>query len=68
MDKSYIYMLRQEQISRYLELVARRTHIILNSGVYWKPEYETEWQQIEKELEELRPLVDAEHKRICADD
>lgn len=39
-----------EQITRYLELSARRIKIILNSGIDWKPEYEAELQRIDKEL------------------
>ena len=55
--------MKQEQVSRYLDLVARRTYILTHSGVDWKPEYAKEMQQIDKELAILRPLVDQEHKR-----
>lgn len=52
-----------KQVSRYTELVHRRTFILLHSGIDWKPEYEKEMQQIDKELATLRPLVDQEHER-----
>lgn len=55
--------MKQEQINRYLDLVARRTFILAHSGVDWKPEYEKEMQQIDQELSVLRPLVDQEHER-----
>lgn len=55
--------MKQEQINRYLDLVHRRTFILLHSGIEWKPEYEKEMQQIDQELAVLRPLVDREHKR-----
>lgn len=50
-------------ISRYLYLVDRKLKILVNSGVNWKPEYEDELQQIDKELSKLRVLVDAEHAK-----
>ena len=52
-----------QQVSRYIDLVNRRTDILNHSGVDWKPEYGLELNQIEKELAELRPLVDAEHQK-----
>ena len=51
-----------QQVSRYIDMVNRRTDILNHSGVDWKPEYGLELNQIEKELAELRPLVDEEHK------
>lgn len=50
------------QIVRYLDLVDRRLEI-LTSGVNWRPEYEGELAAIDKELAELRQLVDQEHQR-----
>ena len=47
-----------QQVSRYIDLVNRRTDILNHSGVDWKPEYGLELNQIEKELAELSPLVD----------
>lgn len=52
-----------KQVARYTELVLRRMFIILHSGSDWKPEYEEELKQIDKELEKLRHLVMQEHKR-----
>lgn len=52
-----------QQVSRYIDLVNRRTQILNHSGVDWKPEYGLELNQIEKELAELRLLVDAEHQK-----
>lgn len=53
----------EKNILRYLDLVDRRLKI-LTSGDYqlnWKPEYEKELESIDKELAQLRPLVDAEY-------
>lgn len=47
-----------QQVSKYIDLVDRRTDILSHSGVDWKPEYGLELNQIEKELAELSPLVD----------
>lgn len=52
-----------QQVSRYIDLVNRRMQIFEHCGVDWKPEYGLELNQIEKELADLRPLVDAEHQR-----
>ena len=52
-----------QQVSRYIELVDRRTFILTHSGVDWVPGYGAELDQIEKELAELRSLVDAEHQK-----
>lgn len=51
------------QVSRYIDLVNRRMQILEHCGVDWKPEYGLELNQIEKELADLRSLVDAEHQR-----
>lgn len=51
-----------QQILRYLQLAYRLSEIALLSGVDWKPEYGPEITQIEKELSELRPLVDQAHQ------
>lgn len=51
-----------EQVNRYLDLVNRRLYILVHSGVDWKPEYETEIQQIDRELAELRPIVEQARK------
>jgi len=52
----------QKDVLRYLYLVDRRL-TILTSGVHWKPEYETELKDIDKELSELRFLADEERKK-----
>lgn len=50
------------KIVRYTDLVDRRQHIIMHSGQSWQPEYEAELQEIDRELAELRPLIDMEQK------
>ena len=52
-----------QQVSRYIDLVNRRMQILEHCSVDWKPEYGLELNLIEKELADLRPLVDAEHQR-----
>lgn len=56
-----------QQVSRYIELVDRRTFILTHSGVDWVQGYGVELDQIEKELAELRPLVNEEHKKRGTD-
>ena len=51
------------EVCRYLELVDRRLFLLAHSGVDWKPEYAAELEAIDKELAELRRLVDQEHER-----
>lgn len=48
----------EKQVSRYIDLVHRKTHIFVHSGVDWKPEYGLEIEQIDRELKTLRPLVE----------
>lgn len=50
-----------EQVTRYLKLLDRRMYIVMHSGVDWKPEYEQEMYDIDKELSELRELMDSDH-------
>lgn len=52
-----------KQVRRYIELVNRRTWLLIHSGIEWKPEYTEEIKRIDKELAELRPLVDQEHEK-----
>lgn len=52
----------EEQINRYLDLVNRRLYILVHSGIDWKPEYETELQQIDRELAEMQPIVEQARK------
>ena len=56
--------MRTEQILRYLYLVDRRL-AILTSGINWKPEYQPELESIDKELKQLRKLVEEEHNKRC---
>lgn len=51
-----------EQVTRYINLVHRRTFILAHAGRDWKPEYTREMKEINEELDKLRPLVDEEHK------
>lgn len=52
-----------KKINRYLTLVSRRLFIVAHSGIDWKPEYGAELTGIDRELAELRKLVDQEHDR-----
>ena len=51
-----------EQVNRYLDLVNRRLYILAHSGADWKPEYETEMQQIDREIAEMQPIVEQARK------
>ena len=53
----------EKKINRYLELVDRRLFILIHSGSSWQPEYEAELEAIDRELGELRKLVDEEHEK-----
>lgn len=53
----------EKDVLRYITLVDRRLEIIMNSGIKWKPEYKAELSDIDKELAQLRVLVDAEHSK-----
>ena len=55
--------MNKHDVSKYIDLLHRRTFILLQSGIDWKPEYEAELQQINQELDLLRSLVDQEHSR-----
>lgn len=48
----------EKQVSRYIDLVHRKTYILTHNGVGWKPEYASEMEQIDRELKTLRPLVE----------
>lgn len=54
------------EVNRYLELTGRRLFIVMHSGVDWKPEYGSELEAIDKELAELRVLVDQAHEQKAA--
>lgn len=49
----------ETQVSRYIELVRRRTEILTCAGIHWKPEYAGEMERIDAELEILKPIVEA---------
>lgn len=49
----------ETQVSRYIELVRRRTEILTCAGIHWKPEYAGEMERIDAELAELKPIVEA---------
>lgn len=55
----------QDQVLSYLSLVERRCFILMHSGIDWKPEYAQELQDIDSQIAELRPVVDAAHARRC---
>lgn len=59
-DRSY---LTSENIVRYTALLDKRMDIVMHSGKSWKPEYGLELQKIDKEIAELRLLVEAEQER-----
>jgi len=50
-------------VTQYLALVDRRMFIIEHSGISWRPEYEPELERIDRELVDLRKVIDAEHIR-----
>lgn len=59
MMQDRLVSLSEQQITRYLELVDRRTYILLHSGVDWKPEYAQEMKAIDEEIAPLRQAIDA---------
>lgn len=52
-----------QQVVRYLTLVDRKLQILLDSGVNYKPEYAEEMEAIDKEIAELRPLIEQERRK-----
>ena len=52
-----------EQVTKYLDLINRRLYILAHSGIHWKPEYASELEQIDQEIEKLRPIVEQERAR-----
>lgn len=55
----------QKDVLRYLYLVDRRLALI-TSGINWKAEYAEELADIDKELKQLRVIVDKEHDKRSA--
>ena len=52
-----------KQIARYTALAKRYSEIVLASGNSWKPEYEEEIQEINRELTELRKEINKYHRK-----
>lgn len=55
--------MNKHDVSKYIDLLHRRTFILLHIGIDWKPEYEAELRRINQELALLRSLVDQERSR-----
>lgn len=53
----------EKEVVRYLSLVDRKLTIYTNSGSNWEPGYEDELATIDKELAQLRTIIDAEHEK-----
>lgn len=51
------------EVSRYINAVHMKTYVLLHSGIDWKPKYDQMLEEANKELVELRPLVDEELRR-----
>lgn len=51
------------EVSRYINAAHTKMYILLHSGIDWKPEYDQMLEKANKELAELRPLVDEELRR-----
>ena len=54
--------LTDKDVTRYLWLVDRKLSL-LTSGIKWKPEYGPELEAIDKEIKELRVLIDQEQDK-----
>lgn len=48
----------------YLDLVQRRTHILLHSGIDWKPEYGPELAAIDQQLSAYRLRIELCSKEV----
>ena len=53
----------EKEVLRYLILVDRKLEIYISSGINWKPEYESELVNIDKELAQLRILIELESNK-----
>ena len=56
----------EKDVLRYLYLVDRKLPLI-TSGINWKVEYDEELADIDKELKQLRVIVDKEHVKRLAE-
>lgn len=61
-------IMTQEQVLRYLDLVDRRLFIVMHSGVDWKPEYEKELADIDKEISYFRKIINSAYETAMEDD
>ena len=52
-----------KQIVRYTALAKRYSELVLAFGNSWKPEYEEEIQEINRELTELRKEIDKNYRK-----
>lgn len=52
-----------KDILNYLNLVQRRTYIMLHSGINWKPEYAFELEEIDRQLASYRQCIDEIHSQ-----
>ena len=55
--------MKDAEVSRYINAAHTKMYILLHSGIGWKPEYDQILEKANKELAELRPLVDEELRR-----
>lgn len=53
----------EEEVRRYMELVDRKSFILLHSGASWKPEYAAELKDVDRELTGLRGIIDRMHEQ-----
>lgn len=51
------------EVSRYINAVHTKMGVLRHSGIDWKPEYDQVLEAVNKELAELRRLVDEELRR-----
>ena len=51
------------EVSRYINAVHTQMWVLRHSGIDWKPEYDQVLEAVNKELAELRRLVDEELRR-----
>jgi hypothetical protein len=58
--------LTADQVLEYINLASRRTEIITIPHWLWKEEYGKELKQIDKRLQELRVLINAEHEKALS--
>ena len=52
-----------KEVCRYLRLARRKSDILAQSGVGWRPEYREELRKIDEQIKPLRAKVDREHRR-----